>query len=174
MVWTENDWLSATSGVPTYVKSTLGDRMVVGNGLGNGARYFDPAGPTEQILDGADGGVAEAWLRSSSMAVTKFKKEVAWQQDLDMLKDAGARGTHVLAMTKVWVSGTVAQKDQWHKYALASFLLGTDGNPTSSSSVTTPPRPAMPGTPWTSARPSATTPRWAGSTAGRSPAAWPW
>ena len=46
-----------------------------------------------------------------------------------MLGDAGPRGKSVLAMTKIWhTSATDAQKAAVHRYALASFLLGTDGN----------------------------------------------
>jgi hypothetical protein len=44
-----------------------------------------------------------------------------------MLANAGPRGRFVMAMTKVDKPGTAAQLQQVHRYALASFLLGTDG-----------------------------------------------
>ena len=44
-----------------------------------------------------------------------------------MLVDAGAHGKVVLAKTKVWISASAAAKERWHRYALATFLLGTDG-----------------------------------------------
>jgi hypothetical protein len=45
-----------------------------------------------------------------------------------MLVDAGARGKPLLTVTKVWSPGTQADKDAWHLFALASFLMGTDGS----------------------------------------------
>jgi len=69
----------------------------------------------------------------------------SWKQDVDMLVDAGNLGKQIVAMTKTWTSGTQAQKDDWHKFALASFMLGTDGNSmfcfTYDSSIWTAPSP---------------------------------
>ena len=44
-----------------------------------------------------------------------------------MLRDAGAQGKSVLVLTKLWVRATEAQTKRWHRFALASFLLGDDG-----------------------------------------------
>jgi hypothetical protein len=44
-----------------------------------------------------------------------------------MLRDAGAQGKSVLVLTKLWARATEAQTKRWHRFALASFLLGDDG-----------------------------------------------
>lgn len=123
-VFTEAAWVKATAGVADAVKSAVGTRPVIANGLRSGAQYFASTAPSEVLLDAADGGVAEAWLRAASWSITKFRDEATWKQDVDMLVDAESRGDGVYTLTKVWTSGTAAQKDAWHEYSLASFLLG--------------------------------------------------
>jgi hypothetical protein len=45
-----------------------------------------------------------------------------------MLADVGSKGDFAAATTKVWITATAAQITSWHRYALASFLLGTTGS----------------------------------------------
>jgi hypothetical protein len=127
-VWTRLEWLNAAGHLAAKAKVHVGAPTVAGNGLGNGNRYFDATAPSQKLLDSLEGGIAEAWLRAPAGSITSYRPEASWKHDVDMLVDAGPRGESVLTMTKVWTSGTTAQKDAWHKYALASFLLGTDGS----------------------------------------------
>ena len=126
-LWTKRDWLTATSNLAASIKSVNSPKIVAGNGLGSGPRYFASGEPTEILLNGTDGAGAEAWLRSVNQGITKFRSESEWREDVNMLADASSRGDSVLALTKVWVNGTTTQKDAWHKFALASFLLGDNG-----------------------------------------------
>ena len=126
-VWTRAQWLDGTSMLAGSVKRAVAPRAVLGNGIGNGPRYFAAGAGSERILSGIDGGLAEAFIRASRDGIRKYRTERAWRQDVDMLVDAGARGDPILALTKAWVTGTAAQKRAWHRYALASFLLGSDG-----------------------------------------------
>jgi hypothetical protein len=126
-VWTTAQWLAGTSGLAGSVKRAVAPRTVLGNGIGNGPRYFAAGAASERILEGIDGGLAEAFIRASRSGIRKYRTERAWRQDVEMLVDAGARGDPILALTKTWVPGTAAQKRAWHRYALASFLLGSDG-----------------------------------------------
>ena len=74
---------------------------------------------------------AEIFLRDKNTPLDTFKTEAAWKQDVDMLVDVGSRGKVAWTTTKMWnVSSTATQVqiDRWHKYALASFLLGTNGH----------------------------------------------
>ena len=93
----------------------------------NGARYFDPAGPTSQILTGVDAGVAEAWLRTAGTPFGAFPTDTEWRQSVRMLVDAASKGKAVLTLTKLWVNATASQKAQWHRFALATFLMGANG-----------------------------------------------
>src|SRR4051812_11341854 len=128
-VWTEHDWLAATSSVGGAVKNGNYSRMVIGNGLQNGRQYFSGTEATSVLLNGIDGGNAQGWIRGAGDAITTFPSAANWKQDVDMLVDAGAKGKSVMTMTKVWgVTATQDQIDAVHRFALASFLLGTNGN----------------------------------------------
>ncbi|MBV8386093.1 MAG: hypothetical protein JO155_04810 [Acidimicrobiia bacterium] len=126
--WTSTQWIAATSNLATTVVNANPTLLVVGNGLANGNQYFDPAsGPTSTLLNSLAGANAQGFIRSESDAVTSFRSVSAWKNDVDMLVNAGPRGRFVMAMTKVDGKGTADQVQQIHRYALASFLLGTNG-----------------------------------------------
>jgi hypothetical protein len=72
--------------------------------------------------------MAEGWLRGATDPITAYPSEAHWKQDVDALPDAGAQGKSFLGVTKVWTTGTQAQKRAWFVFALASFLLGNDGS----------------------------------------------
>jgi hypothetical protein len=122
--FTKSAWLNATEGIANYVKQAIAPRPVIGNGLGFGGSYFNADAPTERILDGLSGGMAEVFVRPATSAINFYKNEVNWKYDVDMLADAAARGQFVTAITKVWTGSTAAQQDVWHRYALGTFLLG--------------------------------------------------
>jgi hypothetical protein len=127
-VWTSNDWMKATTSLAAGLRERFTPRPIFCNGLRNGGSYFNPGFPTEQLFDsGIEGCIPEAWLRAAIDPITTYPTESVWKKNVDMLVDAGARGASVMVMTKTWTSGTVAQKDAWYKFALASYLLGNDG-----------------------------------------------
>lgn len=129
--WTVPDWIGATANVGTAVKSANPGAMIVGNGLSNGKDYFTGAsGPTSRLLDGVDGANAQGWFRSENAPITQFRNLTSWKYDVDMLVEAGGRGKSVMTMTKIGkdVTATPEQVARVRRYALASFLLGTDGN----------------------------------------------
>lgn len=131
-VWTSADLLAANMEVLKAVRVADPDGLLAGNGLANGQRYFKPAGQSPVVLlQQLDAGHAEIFLRDKNTPIGTFKTEAAWKQDVDMLVDVGNRGKVAWTTTKLWdVSGsaTQAQIDRWHKYALASFLLGSNGH----------------------------------------------
>ncbi len=128
VVWTPRDYLAGTAAIATEVKAQNPGVIVAGNGLGSGARYYNEAGGSPlSLLLSLDAAHSEIWLRTPHQSLTKFKSESSWLRDVSMIADAGARGRVVLATTKIWTPGTSAQIDAWHRYTVASFLLGTNG-----------------------------------------------
>lgn len=125
-LWDKAAWIDDTSGIVNAVKATNPGVPVVPNGLASGNSYFDKAG-TAPLATVGSGAMAELWLRGPGTPVTTYKKELAWKKDVDMLADAESHGDSVLSTTKLWVNATPAQTTAWHRYALASFLLGTSG-----------------------------------------------
>lgn len=124
--WTGQQWLTATTALAASVRSGSG-RPIAGNGIGDGPRYFYAGFPSSQLFGGVDVGMAEGFLRSGRADLTAYPTVADWKANVDMLADAGARGKSLVVVTKVWNTGTQSQKDAWHKFALASFLLGSDG-----------------------------------------------
>ena len=125
-VYSRREWLTSTEIVAERVRSALAPRPVLMNGLVDGPGYFSSAGPTETLLNGATGGMSEAFMRAASSGASKYKGETAWKNDVDMLRDVGSRssGGIALAVTKVWCAANSTQISSWHRYALGSFLLG--------------------------------------------------
>jgi hypothetical protein len=126
-VWTVGDWVKASAGLAGKVAVALG-KPVIGNGLRDGRNYFRPGAETSVLLEtGMRGAMAEAWVRGASNPIDAYPKEETWKQNVEMLVDAGARGSSALAVTKVWTAGTQAQKNAWLNFTVATFLLGNDG-----------------------------------------------
>jgi Hypothetical glycosyl hydrolase family 15 len=123
--WTPAAWLAATASLATSVHRGVPDATLIGNGLGDGARYFDHTAPSAQILAGLDGGIAETWLRTSGQPVDRYPSVQRWKKDVDLLQ---ATDKSVFVETKLWTRSTAQEQAAWHVFALASFLLGTGGN----------------------------------------------
>lgn len=122
--WTKDQWLAATSNLAAQVKAAVAPKIVFANGLGSGPRYFNSSASSAQLLSGIDGGHAEAFLRNAKEPITRYPTAKDWSKEIEMLIDAAARGKTVLTLTKVWAEGAQEEKDAWHRYALASYLMG--------------------------------------------------
>jgi hypothetical protein len=122
--WTASAWLQATSALAAEVKQGNEHASVVGNGLQNGTRFFDPVAPSSAILGGIDGGIAETWLRDASQPIDRYPDVAAWRASVDML---GSTDKSVFVETKLWTRATPAEIAGWRRFAEASFLLGTEG-----------------------------------------------
>lgn len=126
-VWTQTAWMKATSSVARSVKARAGAKMVVVNGVQQGTEYFNSAGSTSGLTSAVDGAMVELFARAPFVPTSQFRSVADWKKDVDMLVDAGSRGRTLLCVTKAWVSGTVAQENALHEYALGTFLLGSNG-----------------------------------------------
>jgi Ca2+-binding RTX toxin-like protein len=125
--YTDAGWMEATSSLAGHVNTALPTKLVFGNGLNNGVRYFGPA-QSWRMTAATDGADAEGFARGQSQPVATYRNEADWKLDVDMLVDAGTRGKSVLATTKVWVPASASVVDRLHRYTYATFLLGTNGN----------------------------------------------
>ena len=103
--------------------------MLVGNGIGNGRRYYGGSyGPSSQILQTATGGDSEIWMRGPGSSITRFPTDAAWRIEVQMLSDSSAADRAMLATVKTWTTATQAQLEQWRRFTLASFLIGNQGH----------------------------------------------
>lgn len=125
--WSGTEWLTATAAIAAIVQSANPGAVVIANGVANGAKYYSTTGATSALLAPSAAAMAELWLRAPGAGVTQFPSVTKWQANVDMLVDSESHGQSVLTTTKLWVTATAAQQAQWHKFALASFLLGANG-----------------------------------------------
>ncbi len=125
-VWLPAAWLAATGQVQGAIGNSSG-QYVMGNGLGNGGRYWDLASPTSVLLDTGQAGLLESWMRPPPSPIKNYPTELKWKQAVDAVVDAGVKGKSAIAMVKLWGTGTTAEKDAWLRFALASYMLGADG-----------------------------------------------
>jgi hypothetical protein len=126
--WSRVEWLQGTTALASRIRAALAPHPIIGNGLAGGAEYFRAEAPTRVILEsGIHAGMAESWLRSATQALTHHAPVKVWRQDLDMIGAAGADGVSLMTTTKLWTSGTRAQRRKWHRFALATYLLGNTG-----------------------------------------------
>lgn len=126
--YSDTTWLAQTAALSASVKTALGGNApVLANGLGSGQRYSAATAPSKVIMSGIDGGMAETWLRPAPNALSWYPTEANWLKNVDMLTTAAASGKTVLLTTKTWGSGTAAQRDAWHVFAVASYLMTADG-----------------------------------------------
>jgi hypothetical protein len=127
-VWTASAWISATSSIASAVESANPGAIVVPNGLSSGGKYFSAKASTAPLLQPTGVAMAEVWLRTAGGSITSFPNEKKWLEDVNMLVDAENADQSVLTTTKLFTTSTAAQQNQWHKFALASFLLAADGH----------------------------------------------
>lgn len=127
--YTEAQWITDTAALIGRLHAGLpAQALLFGNGLMDGPTYWRPGAAASRVLmDTLDIGCAETFVRIANTSVTSFRPENQWRADVEMLRDAAARGKTVAALTKVWVPATQAQLDRWHEYALGTFLLGDNG-----------------------------------------------
>lgn len=125
--WTHTEWVTATAGIGDTTRAGNPSRVVIGNGLGSGRRYFDASMISSILVPHLHGAEPELWLRDAYSGATSYRSEADWKLDIDMVVDSQNRGTPVFTLTKLWAPATEAQKDQWNEFAYASFLLASNG-----------------------------------------------
>ena len=122
-VFTSQTWIAAQSNTITTVKNGSPSALVIANGLADGQKFSQ----TNPLLGAAHMAMSEIWLRVSHNPENSFPSTADWVLDVNMLGSAAAHGWGVMTVTKLWVKATAAQIEQWHRFTLATFLMGDGG-----------------------------------------------
>ena len=125
--WDPASWLASTSEIADTVSRRVHPAIVAGNGLASGPRFSDGVAPTSVLLREIEPAIAESWLRAPRQELDSFPSLGRWSSDVRMIRLIEGSGSRVLVLTKAWVDGTRREKDRFHEFALASFLLATNG-----------------------------------------------
>lgn len=116
-------WIADQAKTITAVKNGNPSKLVVANGLADGQKFSQ----TNPLLGAAHMAMSEIWLRVSHNPENSFPTTASWLQDVNMLTYASSHGFGIMTVTKLWVKATSAQVEQWHRFALGTFLLGDGG-----------------------------------------------
>ncbi len=129
-IFTHEEWIKANNALANYTKEKYPRVIIGGNGFVGATPYFHDEYPLWHLWDSSDYMCAEAWMiHPPNKDPNTYPSFDVWKDNVDMLIDAGQRNKHVLCYTKVNTRGTKKEDvEKAHKHALASFLLGTDGN----------------------------------------------
>jgi hypothetical protein len=127
-VFTTAQWIAGTSGIAGAVKQANRNAIVIPNGLQDGPKYFASAGATEALIAAAGNGMSEVWLRVSRDSANAFPSVATWLQDVNEIVNAESHGWGVVTTTKLWTNASASQVAQWHKFTIATFLMGAGGH----------------------------------------------
>ena len=129
-VWTFPDFQVAVERIADAVRNGVPGPYGA-NGVARGKRWFASAGASSKTLTNhVDVAHSEIWLRDRGLSASQWPSQADWKLDVDMVVNAEAEGRVVMVETKLWQSASPALVDRWRAFALASFLLGTEGRST--------------------------------------------
>jgi len=124
--WQATDFLNDMVANMNLVRSMNPGALVYGNGISTGKKYY---ATTKPLLGGLDGGMIELFTKDPSQPPNET--EADWKKNVDMLVELESQGKTALAETKGCEenqvcdpSFTTTLRNQWHKFALGTFLLG--------------------------------------------------
>jgi hypothetical protein len=127
--WTFPDYQAAVEAIADSLRAVPGPHGA--NGVANGRRWFATDGSSSKTLtDHVDGAHSEIWLRDRTLKVNEWPTVANWKLDVDMVVQAEAEQRVVMVETKLWDPASVGLTNRWRAFALASFLLGTEGKTT--------------------------------------------
>ena len=129
--FTEAEWQGLTAGMVGKVQSIVGGARA-GNALLSAYCYYTGCGGDRPLswfftANQLDEAMAEGYLRNWWADPNLFYDVTNWLQSVQFLIDTDALGKYVQVTTALPTSATVAQVDQWRKYAYATYLLGNNG-----------------------------------------------
>ena len=109
-----------------YTASTPGLDLVA-NVMENGYRYWAAPVTSRPLALRMPGAQMEDFLRGAGDPVTSVPVGADWRRDFRVVRDLGRHHVLGLFTTKLWVGASRAQVARWQAYAMATFLLGSDG-----------------------------------------------
>jgi len=114
-------WHDDMLGMVSFVKETIGDKLLIVNTSNN-----------DEYVYACDGKMEEPFVHASSWSFDDFGNNYDWKGVVDALKNISQAGKYYLAhsSTKIPENPTEAEFDKVRDimiYSLASYLLGTGG-----------------------------------------------
>jgi len=126
--YTQLDYRTALAGLAGSVRNASPDQVHTFNLVENDWRYWRDAVPSRPLALAQPSVQMEDFLRGATTGVAGFPTAEKWLRNVEVIRDLEAGNVTSLLSTKLWVTHSEAQAAQWQAYAMASFLMGADGN----------------------------------------------
>jgi hypothetical protein len=125
--YTQRQYRRAQAGLADAIRAASPRLVHVFNNVSNDYRYWRDPVRSRPLALGRPAVQMEDFLRGASSEVALPDKE-KWLRSVRVVRDLEAHNVAGVFTTKLWVSHTAAQAARWQAYAMASFLLGANGN----------------------------------------------
>ncbi|GAB2755390.1 hypothetical protein GCM10027020_04530 [Nocardioides salsibiostraticola] len=126
--FTEGEYRGEVIALARDLRERSGDLVQIGNMVENSYRYWKADVTSRPIVSSAPGAQMEDFLRGSFNASDKFPSLGTWRDEVRVITDMESQGKTGLFTTKLWSGASQARIKQWHGYAMATFLMGANGN----------------------------------------------
>lgn len=122
------DWRDASIALVNEVKRATGKPVFVnGFGVQSGKNYEDHRADSDKLIEASDGIQIEQFTRTGDMALSRSKNPEAWRSDLELVAKVSGQDKLVLVNTRVKESSDDAALARVRDFALASFLIASQG-----------------------------------------------
>ena len=125
--YTQRQYRSAQAGLADAIRAASPRLVHVFNNVSNDYRYWRDPVRSRPLALGRPAVQMEDFLRGATSEVALPDKE-KWLRSVRVVRDLEAHNVAGVFTTKLWVAHTTAQAARWQAYAMASFLLGANGN----------------------------------------------
>lgn len=124
-VYTKVQWMQFGAQAMNAVKTAIGSDYLMATGLVNGAEYQTT---THYLADSNVTGMqTDSWLRVADSSPTSYPSASTLAANLQMVQSLQAKHESFFGWTKIWTNATPSQTAAWNTYALAAYLLVSNG-----------------------------------------------
>jgi len=116
------------AGLANYLRAASPRLVHVFNVVENDWRYWVAEVRSRPLALGRPAVQMEDFLRGAGSSVSAFPDTEKWRRNVEVVRDLEEHNVTGLFTTKLWVSHNYAQAAQWQAFAMASFLMGANGN----------------------------------------------
>lgn len=126
--YTQAEYRAELAALADSVRAASPDLVHVFNLVENDWRYWRDAVPSRPLALGRPAVQMEDFLRGVATSAAGFPDAEKWLRNVEVIRDLEAGNVTGLITTKLWVDHTDAEAAKWQAFAMASFLMGADGN----------------------------------------------
>ncbi len=126
--YTQRQYRAAQAKLADAIRAASPGLVHVFNLVSNDWRYWRDPVRSRPLALGRPAVQMEDFLRGAATGVTDFPDKEKWLRNVRVVRDLEAHNVSGAFSTKLWVAHSTAQAARWQGYAMATFLMGANGN----------------------------------------------